>query len=197
MFAVSIIISGVFLAYANESIEFARLLGGRLAGERGEKYAQVAGATIRGVAQGVLGVAILQALLAALGFMVMGIPGAPLWVLLVLILSIVQISPGLIILPSIIYVFSTADTGVASIYAIYMVAVSLSDNILKPLLLSRGVPAPMGVIFVGAIGGFIMSGIVGLFVGAVIMVLGYDLFMLWLMPEEEADARYAEVVENE
>ena len=185
MFAVSLIISGVFLAYAEGSNEFARKLGRRLAGERGEKYAQLAGATVRGVAQGVLGVAFIQATLAGIGFMVMEVPGAALWTLLILILGIVQISAGLVILPVIIYVFSTASTVPAVVFAVYMVAVGLSDNILKPILLSRGIPVPMAVIFIGAIGGFIMSGIVGLFVGAVIMVLGYDLFMFWLNADEE------------
>ena len=188
MFAVSIVLSGVFLTYAEGGNEFARKLGRRLAGERGEKYAQLAGATVRGVAQGVLGVAFIQALLAGIGFMVMGVPAAALWTLLVLILGIVQISPGLVIIPSIIYVFSSASTVPAVIYMIYMLAVSLSDNILKPILLSRGIPVPMAVIFIGAIGGFIMQGIVGLFVGAVIMVLGYDLFMLWLNEGEEASS---------
>jgi predicted PurR-regulated permease PerM len=185
MFTISIIISGVLLAHAEGANDFARRLGRRLAGERGETYAQLAGATVRGVAQGVLGVAVIQATLAGIGFMAMGIPAASLWTLLVLILGIVQISPGLVIVPTIIYVFSTAATGPAVIYTIYMVAVSLSDNILKPILLARGVPVPMAVIFVGAIGGFILSGIVGLFVGAVILVLAYDLFMFWMAADEQ------------
>ena len=187
MFAASIILSGVFLTYAEGGNEFARKLGRRLAGERGNKYVQLAGATVRGVAQGVLGVAFIQALLAGIGFMVMGIPAAPLWTLLVLILGIVQISPSLVIIPTIIYVFSTASTVPAVIYMVYMIAVAVSDNILKPILLSRGIPVPMAVIFIGAIGGFIMSGIVGLFVGAVIMVLGYDLFIVWLNADEQED----------
>ncbi|MCZ6831601.1 MAG: AI-2E family transporter [Gammaproteobacteria bacterium] len=185
MFAVSIVLSGIFLTYAEGGNEFARKLGRRLAGERGEKYAQLAGATVRGVAQGVLGVAFIQALLAGIGFLVMGIPAAALWTLLVLILGIVQISPGLVLIPTIIYVFSTASTVPAVLYMVYMLAVGLSDNILKPILLSRGIPVPMAVIFIGAIGGFIMSGIVGLFVGAVIMVLGYDLFIAWLNADED------------
>jgi predicted PurR-regulated permease PerM len=196
MFAVSLIISGVFLTYAEGGNEFARKLGRRLAGERGEKYANLAGATVRGVAQGVLGVAVIQATLAGIGFAVMGIPAAPLWILLVLILGIVQISPGLVIIPTIIYVFSTAATVPAVIYMIYMVAVSLSDNILKPILLARGVPVPMAVIFIGAIGGFILSGIVGLFVGAVIIVLGYDLFMYWLNADDPEPEQAAEEVQD-
>lgn len=179
-FAISIIVAGFFLAYSRNSAEFARRLGRRLAGDTGEKYAALASSTVSSVAQGVLGVAFIQALLAGIGFVVMGIPGAGLWTLLVLILGIVQLSPGLIIFPTVIYVFSTSATSIAIAYLIWGVAVGLVDNILKPILLGRGVPVPMAVIFLGAIGGFITTGFVGLFVGAVVMVMGYELFTLWL-----------------
>ena len=126
----------------------------------------------------------------------MGIPGAGLWTVLVLILAIVQVSPGLVIVPTIFYVFSTAGTLTAVLYMVYGIAVTIIDNVLKPILLGRGVPVPMAVIFLGAIGGFIMSGFVGLFVGAVIMVLGYDLFMLWLnegeLPREQGEEEAGE-----
>ncbi len=187
-FVLSIIIGGVFLAYSASSGDFARKLGGRLAGQPGEKYADLMSATIRGVAQGVLGVAFIQAFLAGVGFMVMGIPAAGLWTLLVLILAIVQISPGLVLVPTIIYVFSVANTVPAVLYMVWALSVGFLDNILKPILLARGVPVPMAVIFLGAIGGFILSGFVGLFVGAVIMVMGYELFTTWLNMEPE-DAR--------
>ena len=195
-FALSIIISGVTLTYAAGGADFARKLGARLAGDAGVKYADLASSTVRSVAQGVLGVAFIQALLAGLGFTVMGIPGAGLWTVLVLILAIVQVSPGLVIVPTIFYVFSTAGTLTAVLYLVYGIAVTIMDNVLKPILLGRGVPVPMAVIFLGAIGGFIMSGFVGLFVGAVIMVLGYDLFMLWLnegeLPREQGEEEAGE-----
>jgi predicted PurR-regulated permease PerM len=179
-FVLSIIIAGVFLAYSESSGEFARKLGRRLAGEPGENYADLMSATIRGVAQGVLGVAFIQAFLAGIGFMVMGIPAAGLWTLLVLMLAIVQISPMLVLVPTVIYVFSGAETVPAVLYMIWALSVGFLDNILKPILLARGVPVPMAVIFLGAIGGFILSGFVGLFVGAVIIVMGYELFTTWL-----------------
>ena len=187
-FAISIIVAGFFLAYSKNSADFARRLGRRLAGETGEKYAALASTTVTSVAQGVLGVAFIQALLAGIGFVVMDIPGAGLWTLLVLILGIVQLSPGLIIIPTVIYVFTTASTPVAIAYLIWGIAVGLVDNILKPILLGRGVPVPMAVIFLGAIGGFITTGFVGLFVGAVVMVMGYDLFMIWLTAGETDEA---------
>ncbi len=184
-FVLSIIIAGVSLAYSESAGGFARKLGRRLAGEPGENYADLMSATIRGVAQGVLGVAFIQAFLAGMGFIVMGIPAAGLWTLLVLILAIVQISPGLVLVPTIIYVFSVADTVPAVLYMAWALGVGFLDNILKPILLARGVPVPMAVIFLGAIGGFILTGFVGLFTGAVIMVMGYELFMTWLNLEEE------------
>ena len=183
-FALAVIISGIFLAYSEGGGDFARLLGRRLAGDQGEQFAKIASSTVRNVAQGVLGVAFIQAIMAGIGFMAADVPGAGLWTLLVLIMATVQLPTGLILIPSIFYVASVAGTGVTIIYGIWMVVVSLSDNVLKPILLGRGSSQPMAVIFLGAIGGFILSGIVGLFVGAVVLALGYDLFMLWLHMDE-------------
>ena len=140
-------------------------------------------------AAGIIGVALIQSLLAGLGFFVAGIPLAALWTFLVLFLGIIQLPPTLVTIPLIIYMFSTADTLAASLFLIYIVPVSLSDNVLKPLLLGRGVEAPMLVIFVGAIGGFILDGFIGLFVGAVILVLAYEVFVNWLRDVETEDAR--------
>lgn len=179
-FAVALVVSGIFLAYSEAGGNFARRLGGRLAGAQGEQFANLASSTVRSVAQGVLGVAIIQALLAGIGFMAMGIPGAGLWTMLVLIMATVQLPSGVILIPSIFYAASIADTLPTIIYGVWMIMVSLIDNILKPLLLGRGASVPMAVIFLGAIGGFILQGIVGLFLGAIVLSLGYELFILWL-----------------
>lgn len=179
-FAAAVVVSGVFLAYSEGGNAFARRLGKRLAGRQGENFAAMASGTIRSVAQGVLGVAVIQSILAGIAFMVMDVPGAGLWTLLVLMLAIVQLPTLIIALPIIGYVASVNDTLPTILFAIWMFAVGLSDNILKPMLLGRGSSQPMAVIFIGAIGGFILSGIVGLFVGAVVLALGYDLFMVWL-----------------
>lgn len=124
--------------------------------------------------------------MAGLAFLIMDVPGAGLWTMLVLIMATVQLPTGLILIPSIFYVASVADTFPTVIYGIWMIIVSLSDNVLKPLLLGRGGTAPMAVIFLGAIGGFILQGIVGLFVGAVILVLGYKIFMMWFELDQPA-----------
>jgi len=184
-FIISIIIAGVILANAVGFSGFLTALASRLTGERGEEFAMLATKTVRSVAQGVLGVALIQCLLAGVGLLAAGVPGAGLWALLVLLLAIVQLPPILILAPIIVYVFSASSTTVAVIFMIWSIAVSMSDAFLKPLLLGRGVEVPMLVILVGAIGGMIYSGIIGLFVGAVILALGYQLFKAWLQEEQQ------------
>ena len=184
-FVISIIIAGVILANAVGLSGFLTALASRLTGERGEEFAMLATKTVRSVAQGVLGVALIQCLLAGVGLLAAGVPGAGLWALLVLLLAIVQLPPILILAPIILYVFSASSTTVAVIFMIWSIAVSMSDAFLKPLLLGRGVQVPMLIILVGAIGGMIYSGIIGLFVGAVVLALGYELFKAWLQEGQQ------------
>jgi predicted PurR-regulated permease PerM len=179
-FVAAIIIAGVLLAHADGGKRTARAIAARLADEHGVEFAELASATVRSVARGILGVAFIQSILAGLGFLVAGVPGAGLWALLCLLLAVVQIGILPVVIPVMIYVFSTADTLTAVLLLVWSVLVGLLDNVLKPLLLGRGVNVPMAVIFVGAIGGFLASGIVGLFVGSVILVLGYQIFMAWV-----------------
>jgi predicted PurR-regulated permease PerM len=135
---------------------------------------------------GVLGIAFIQAFAGGLGMVIIGIPGAGLWALFILVLAIAQLPPLLVLLPAIIYVFSTNDnTTAAVIFTVWSLIVSFSDTFLKPMLLGRGVNVPMLVILLGAIGGMISAGIVGLFVGAVVLALGYTLFQDWLNVDEE------------
>lgn len=181
-------IAGVLLANAEGGGRVARAIGQRVAGERGAGFVELAGATVRSVAVGILGVALIQSSLAALGFLAVGIPGAGLWALLGLLLCAVQIGLLPLSLPAVIYVFATADTWVAVVFTVWTVLVSLLDNVLKPILLGRGVRVPTVVIFLGSIGGFLSAGIVGLFVGAVVLVLGYALFQAWLDLEVAAEA---------
>jgi predicted PurR-regulated permease PerM len=167
----------------------------RLVGDKGEEMLVLTTATIRSITVGVLGIAAIQAVLGGAGMMVMGVPAAGVWALLILILAIAQLPPWLVLLPVIVYVFSTGDnTTSAIIFAIWSMAVSFADMVLKPLLLGRGVEAPMLVILLGAIGGMIHSGIVGLFLGSVILALGYKLFLTWLTSgESDADSGGGEV----
>jgi len=186
-FVLSIIISGVLVANAPAAYEITRKTFSRLTNvENGKEYTELSKATIRSVAQGVLGVAIIQAVLSALGMMVMDVPAWGLWSIIILVLAIAQLPPILVLGFVMVYVFSVAETTPAVIFAIYCVVVSASDGFLKPLFLGRGMSTPMLVILLGAIGGMMMSGIIGLFVGAIVLALGYELFMKWLNEGEAA-----------
>jgi predicted PurR-regulated permease PerM len=185
IFTFSIIISGVLLAYAKSAGNFAHNLFIQLAGKAGESMANAAELTVRNVAKGVLGVAVIQSILAGIGFVLAGIPFAGLWILVCLILSIVQIGIVPVSVGVIIYIWGTAEPLTATIFTVWMVIVGISDNILKPILLGKGAPAPMLVVFVGAIGGFMFSGFIGLFTGAIVLTLGYNLMTSWLkMPDD-------------
>ncbi len=179
-FVLAIIIAGVFLVFSEEGGSSLRSIFIRLAGEHGSYYADISETTIRNVVKGVLGVAVVQTLLAAIGFWVAGVPLAGLWTLLCLILAIVQVGVGPIVIGVAIYLFATADTLTASLFTVWAVIVSVSDNILKPILLGKGAPVPMLVVFLGSVGGFIASGFLGLFLGPVVLTLGYKLFGLWI-----------------
>jgi predicted PurR-regulated permease PerM len=180
----SIIIAALFLAKAEKSAQMYKKISIRIFGEQGENFADLSALTIRSVAQGVLGIAFVQSVFAFVGMQFMDVPLAWLWALLVMFLTIIQL-PALIILgPVIAYVFSYADTTSATIFAVYAVIVGASDGLLKPIFLGRGLDIPMLVILLGAIGGMILSGLLGLFVGAVGLALAYKLFVTWLNEEE-------------
>jgi len=190
-FVAAIIIAGILLAHDEAGKRAAGAIAARLAEERGLGLSGLARDTVRSVARGILGVAFLQSMLAGLGFLAVGVPGAGLWALLCLLLAVVQIGIFPIVVPAVIYVFYTADTVTAVLFLIWSIVVSTLDNVLKPLLLGRGVNVPMAVIFAGAIGGFLSSGIIGLFVGSVILVLGYQVFLVWLYGEPESGQQEA------
>jgi predicted PurR-regulated permease PerM len=180
IFALSIVLAGVLLVSGEPAADAARRVAERLAPGRGAELVALAGDTVQSVTTGILGTAFIQTSLAAIGMLVAGVPAIGLWTLLVLLLAVVQLPTLIVLGPIIFWVFSSSSTGLAVLFAIWTVAVGLSDNILKPLLLGRGSDVPMLVIFIGAIGGFVRAGIIGLFVGAVVMAVGHSLFKWWL-----------------
>lgn len=184
VFIFSIILAGVFLVSAPGAKRAVESVFTRLAGSRGPELTELSQATVKSVVTGILGIAIIQSLLAGLGFIVMDVPAAGLLAFICLILAIVQIDILIVLIPLSIYAFSVTGTGAAVAFLVWNIAVGLLNNILKPILLAKGVNAPMAVIFIGAIGGMLHYGIIGLFVGAVVMVLGYTLFIAWLKSAE-------------
>jgi predicted PurR-regulated permease PerM len=180
LFAVAICIAGAFLANGESVTGFAYAFAQRLFGERGEELVNLSRDTVESVTRGILGVAVIQSVLSGVGMLVADVPAAGLWALLVLLMAVVQIPTVLLLGPIIFYVFATSSTLVAVPFAIWTLAVALSDNVLKPMLLGRGASVPMLVIFVGAIGGFMLEGLIGLFVGAAALSLGFTLMKVWL-----------------
>ena len=184
----SIVIAGILLAQGSRRQEAVHRIGTRLWGDQGAKLAVLANSTVQNVVQGIVGVAVIQALLAALGFVVVGVPAAGLWAMIVLVAAIVQLPVLLVMIPPMLIVFSDASTLAASVFAVWCVGVALLDNVLKPILFGRGAQVPTVVIFIGAIGGMLAMGILGLFVGAVILSLGYEIFRVWISDAAVAEA---------
>ncbi len=185
-FAFAIVLASILLAHAGGGRNASYAIATRLMGGRGPHYVELAKSTVRSVARGILGVALIQSVLAGFGFLAVDFPGAGLLALLCLFLAVIQIGIFPILIPAVIYVFSTMDTTTALLFLVWSIFVGLIDNILKPFLLGRGVQVPMVVIFVGAIGGLLTSGLIGLFVGPVVLALGYTLFLAWLDEQPHA-----------
>jgi len=180
-FLASTLIATIMLASATAATQAMQRITDRLVGAGGADLLTLSTATIRSVAVGVLGIAAIQAVAAGFGMALMGVPAAGVWALVILVLAIAQLPPLLVLLPVILYVFSTSDHMVANVvFTAWSVLIAVSDSFLKPMLLGRGVQAPMLVILLGAIGGMLHSGIIGLFLGAVVLALGYNLFQSWL-----------------
>ncbi len=179
-FVAAVIVAGVILAHHERAAALANQLVQRIVPESRERYVSLAENTVRGVTMGVVGVAIVQSILAGIGFAVIGVPAAALWAFICLVLAVLQISIAVVIIPIAIYVFSSHELLPSLLFVAWNIPVLALDNVLKPILMGRGVDAPMLVIFIGAIGGFISFGFLGLFFGAVVLVIAYDLLIAWL-----------------
>jgi predicted PurR-regulated permease PerM len=184
----ALVIAGVLLAVGGTG-ESIRKFFRKLAGDRGDEFADMILLTVGNVVKGILGVALILALLHGTLFMLAGIPLAGIWTLVVFVLGVLQIPLFIVTLPIIIYLFAVNSIMSAILWTIALFVIGLSDNFLKPILLGKGAPVPMLVIFIGVIGGFILSGFIGLFTGAIVMSLGYKLFVGWLNSGNETEEK--------
>ncbi len=182
---ISLGIAGAFLANTQACARGLTALLRRLAGDSGEAFVGNSAAVVRSVAYGVIGIAVLQAFLGWAGMALVGVPLAVLWTLILLVLAVAQIPPLMVMGPVIVYVFATASPLTAILFAIWGVFVSISDAIFKPLFLGRGLEIPTLVILLGAIGGLIIQGVIGLFLGAVVLAIGWQLMVAWVVGEVE------------
>jgi predicted PurR-regulated permease PerM len=191
LFLASLVIAGILMAYGESGSRASRAILSRVSDPvRGERFAGLSAATIRTVAQGVLGVAFIQSLLIGLILLVAGVPWAGVLSAIALVLAIAQIPTLLVTLPAIAYLWMSGQYGTvaAILYTVILLVAGLIDNVLKPLFLGRGVDAPMPVILLGALGGMAADGILGMFVGATLLALGYQIFMGWVANGPEAPA---------
>ena len=188
LFLGALILAGILMAYGESGTQTIQRIFCRLTDPvTGPRLHKLSTATIRSVATGVVGVAFIQALLLGIGFIMADIPGAGVLAVVVLLLGIMQLPVSVISLPVIAYLWWSGDasTLINIVYTIYFLVAGLADNVLKPLMLGRGVEVPMPVILIGALGGMVTDGIIGMFVGAVLLAVGYQVFMDWVNNVEE------------
>jgi predicted PurR-regulated permease PerM len=179
-FAASIVISGIFLVFFEKGSESGREIFHRIVGDRGDEFLEISLLTIRNVATGVLGVAVIQTSLMGVGLILSGIPLAAVWIVLILVMTIAQIPVLLFNIPLIIYLFAFIDPFPAVLWSVYFLVMGMLDNVLKPLIMGKGASVPMLVIFLGALGGFAAFGFLGLFLGAIVLSLAYKLYITWV-----------------
>jgi len=186
----ALVIAGILLAFGGTG-ESIRKFFRKVAGDRGDEFADITLKTVGNVVKGILGVALILALLNGIIFMLAGVPYAGIWTLLVFVLGVLQIPLFFVTLPIIVYLFAMKEIVPAIIWTILLLVAGLSDNVLRPILLGKGAPVPMLVIFIGVIGGFIFSGFIGLFTGAIVMSLGYKLFVGWINSNNEDNPEFS------
>lgn len=179
-FLLVVTISAIFYSGGESGARMARRFGRRLAGERGENSIILAGQAIRGVALGVGVTAIVQTALGGIGLAVAGVPVASLLSALMLMLCIAQIGPMLVLLPAAGWLFWTEATGWASFLLVWSLVVGSLDNFLRPMLIKRGADLPLLLIFAGVIGGMLGFGLIGIFVGPVVLAVTYTLMLAWI-----------------
>ena len=186
-FVLSLVLAGFLFPHGTGLVAAMRGIQARLVAQRSQDFVALAGLTIRTVSQGVIGVAILQSLLAGIGLKLAGVAHAGVLAFAVLVLGILQIGAALILIPVTIWIWATTNFTPALLITIYLLVVGLADNVLKPMLMGRGLNTPMLVIFIGVLGGTLAHGIVGLFIGPIILAVAWELMMAWIR-DDQAEA---------
>jgi predicted PurR-regulated permease PerM len=183
-FIASVLLAGFLFPSGPPLVAAIRSVQARLVSQRGQDFVALAGATIRTISQGVIGIAVLQALLVGIGLKLADVPSAGVLAFVVLVLAIMQIGAAIVLIPVIIWIWTTKDLMAALLITIYLLVVGLADNVLKPMLMGRSLSTPALVIFIGLLGGTIAHGIVGLFIGPIILAVAWELMMAWIREEE-------------
>jgi predicted PurR-regulated permease PerM len=187
-FIAAVILAGLLLPSGPRLVAASKSIMARLLPERSEDFIALAGTTIRSVSQGVIGIALVQSFLFGIGLKFAGFASAGFLAFVVMILSILQVGAAIVLIPCVIWIWMTKNFSMALLVTVYLVLVGLADNVLKPLLMGRGLTTPMFVIFMGLLGGTLAHGIVGLFIGPIILAVGWELMMAWIRDDQVRDA---------
>ncbi len=184
-FLLTLVIAAVLFSAGETAAGGVRRFARRLAGEQGEDAAVLAAKTIRGVALGIVLTAIIQSVLAGIGFAVTGVPAAALLAAVIFIFALAQLPPSLVLVPAVIWLYWKGDPVWGTVLLVWTIVISGVDNVVRPILIRRGVNLPLLLIFTGVIGGLIAFGIVGLFIGPVVLAVTYRLIEAWVVSGEE------------
>jgi predicted PurR-regulated permease PerM len=191
-FVAAVVLAGFLFPSGPRLVSASREILARVLPQQSEEFVGLAGATIRTISQGVIGIAIVQSLFIGIGFKLVGVPHAGVLAFVVLVLGILQLGSAIVVFPVIAWIWMTKEFTMALPATIYLVVVGLADNALKPILMGRGLTTPMPVILIGLLGGTLAHGIVGLFVGPIILAVAWELLMVWIR-DERADPTSPEV----
>ena len=182
-FMAAVALSGFLFLPGPSLVDTFKSISERIAAKRGEEFVDLAGMTIRNLARGVIGISMLQALLAGIGLIIAGVSAAGLFSFLILFLGIIQVGGSIVLIPLIIWSWLAMDASSALIFSAYMLPVGFVDNLLRPIVLAHGLKTPMPVIFIGVIGGILVHGVIGLFVGPIVLAIAWELLMAWIRGE--------------
>lgn len=185
-FLMTVIVAAILYADGERAAALLRRFGRRLAGDRGENSVLLAGQAIRSVALGVIVTALVQAGLGGLGLSVAGVPFAALLTAIMFILAIAQIGVWPVMFGAVIWMYWMGDTAWATFLLVWSMPVVIIDNFIRPFLIKRGADLPILLIFVGVIGGLLGFGLVGIFVGPVVLSVAYTLLNAWMAEDPEA-----------
>jgi predicted PurR-regulated permease PerM len=186
VFASAFLIAVVFMYYSDKGYSTVQLFSSKILGKDGDEMMLMSRDTVRSLVKGILLVALIQASLSFIGFKAIGIPAAGIFTFLVLVAAIIQLPVIIILIPAILLAFSISETTPAIIFTIYCLLIGISDNILKPLLLGKELKTPIIIILVGSIGGMLLHGIIGLFIGAVVLAVMHRMYNYWVNSEDLA-----------
>lgn len=188
-FLLTVIIAAILYGTGETASTGALRLAGRLAGRQGENTLVLASKAIRGVALGVVLTALIQSIIAGVGLAIAGVPAATLLIGIIFLLCIAQLGPALILIPSVIWVYWSGETLLATVLLVFSLVACTIDNIIRPFLIKKGAKLPLVLIFAGVIGGLVAFGIIGLFIGPVVLAVIYTLLQYWVSESAGVEER--------